>query len=225
MINIEALFKISYGLYLIGSGNKESGNGYVSNTVFQVSADPPKIATACSKNNFTCEMIKKSGVFSVSVLHQDTSNETIVNFGYKSGRDINKFPASEIIYSSDGTPIVLNDSIAWFSCKVEQSVDAGSHIIFIGEVIESELLDDSKEPMTYAYYRQTRKGRAPKNAPTYVDRSKLTEAKIAAPAKKYRCVVCGYVYDDSVEKIKFADLPSDWVCPVCGSDKSDFVEF
>jgi rubredoxin len=98
--------------------------------------------------------------------------------------------------------------------------------MYIGELINSEILDETKEPITYDYYRKVRKGIAPKNAPTYVDRSKLPP-KIPAPTlvfKKYQCTACDHIYDDAIEKVKFADLPADWQCPNCGSGKEFFVE-
>jgi rubredoxin len=96
--------------------------------------------------------------------------------------------------------------------------------MFIGELLHSEVLDESREPLTYLHYREKRKGFAPKNAPTYVDKSKLVSKPPAAVFKKYQCTACGYIYDDAVEGTKFADLPADWICPSCGSEKEDFME-
>ena len=90
MINFEALYKISYGIYIVSSGTKEKGNGYISNTVFQVTAEPPKIATCCSKNNYTVGFIQNTNCFSVSVIKQDADPGIFGPFGYKSGRDIDK---------------------------------------------------------------------------------------------------------------------------------------
>jgi rubredoxin len=103
-------------------------------------------------------------------------------------------------------------------------VDVGTHFLFIGELLHSGILDDSKEPITYTYYRQIRKGVAPKNAPTYIDKSKLEPKIQASTFKKYQCTACGYIYDEAVEGKKFIDLPPDWVCPSCGSEKEDFIE-
>jgi flavin reductase (DIM6/NTAB) family NADH-FMN oxidoreductase RutF/rubredoxin len=224
MINFEALFRISYGLYIVSSGDKNHGNGFISNTVFQVSAEPIKFAACCNKNNYTAEFITKTGVFAVSVLHKDTSPELFGRFGYKSGKDIDKLEGMKVIYGETGVPIVLNDCIAFVECRVVQTTDVGSHLIFIGELVQSEIIDDSQEPITYLYYRQVKKGVAPKNAPTYIDKSRFESGKQSTPAKKYKCGACGYVYDESTEMIKFADLPTDWICPVCGSEKSEFFE-
>jgi flavin reductase (DIM6/NTAB) family NADH-FMN oxidoreductase RutF/rubredoxin len=224
MINFEALFKVSYGLYIVSSGNRSNGNGFISNTVFQVTAEPPKFAICCNKLNYTSEIIKKSGCFAVSILNKDTSPEIFGRFGYKSGKDFNKLEGMNVSYGETGVPIVLNDSIAFLECKVIQTIDAGSHLLFIGELLQSEILDDTKEPITYLYYRQVKKGVAPKNAPTYVDKSKLTPKGSDAKMKKFKCPACGYIYDESKENVKFSDLPNDWVCPVCGTEKAEFFE-
>lgn len=224
MINVEALFKISYGLFIVSSGDRVRGNGFISNTIFQVTAEPAKFAACCNKNNFTAEFIKKYGAFSVSVLHQDTSPEIFSRFGYKSGRDMDKMLGMSVRYGETGVPIVMNDCIAFLECRVEQTIDAGTHLIFIGELIQSEVIDDTKDPITYDYYRQVKKGVAPKNAPTYIDRSKFEKDITGITGRKFRCSACGYIYDESKEGKSFSDLPHDWVCPVCGSGKSDFIE-
>ena len=224
MINIEALFKVSYGLYIVCSGDKKRGNGFISNSVFQVTAEPAKFAVCCNKNNFTAEFILKHNAFSVSVLDQNVSSEIIGSFGYKSGKDFDKMAGKTIIYGETGVPVVLNECIAFFEFKLLQTVDVGTHLIFIGELINAEVLDNSKEPLTYSYYRQVKKGVAPKNAPTYIDKSKLEKTKTNTLSKKYKCPSCGYIYDDASEKVKFEDLPDSWICPVCGSEKSDFFE-
>lgn len=224
MVNFEALFKISYGLFIVSSGDKVRGNGFISNTVFQVTSDPPKFAVCCNKNNFTSEFIKKTGAYSVSVLHQNTAPEIFGRFGYKSGRDFDKMDGMSVVYGDTGVPIVMNDCIAFLECTVDQTVDVGTHLIFIGKLIRSEIVDDKKEPITYNYYRKVNKGVAPKNAPTYIDLTKLEKSEAIVSARKYQCAACGYVYDEAIEGVKFSDLPENWVCPSCGSDKSDFFE-
>ncbi len=225
MINFEALFKISYGLFIVSSGDKKRGNGFISNTVFQVTSEPPKFAICCNKDNYTAEFIQRTNTFSVSVLHTAASPDLFGRFGYKTGKDFNKLEGLNVKYGeSTGVPIVLNDSIAFLECRLIQTVDVGTHFLFIGELLHSEILDDSKEPITYMYYRQVRKGVAPQNAPTYVDKSKLGPAIKASSLKKYECTACGYIYDEAIEGKKFTDLPPDWVCPSCGVGKEDFIE-
>lgn len=232
MIDFEALFKVSYGLYIVSSGNKEIRNGFISNTVFQVTAEPPKFAACCSKDNYTAEIIQKTGAFSVSILNQDTNSQLIGKFGYKSGRDTNKFEGTDFITRETGVPIVLNDTIAWLECEVKDTLDVGTHLLFIGEVIQSEILDKEAEPLTYDWYRKVKKGMAPKNAPTYVDKSKLEQKETKDSKVLYRCPACGYIYDpdkgDPTSGIEpgtsFEDLPDNWLCPLCGTEKGDFVE-
>jgi flavin reductase (DIM6/NTAB) family NADH-FMN oxidoreductase RutF/rubredoxin len=224
MIQFEALFQISYGLYIVSSGNKSKGNGYISNTVFQVTAEPPQFAASCNKDNYTSEFIRESGAFAVSVLHTDTDPDLIGRFGYKSGKDFDKLGGMHIRYGETGVPVILNDCIAFLECKVVQTIDAGTHLLFIGELVQAVVVDDTKDPITYLHYRRVRKGLSPKNAPTYIDKSKIEEKAPSTSLKKFECTACGYIYDEAEQDIRFADLPDDWVCPVCGSEKSDFIE-
>ncbi len=224
MINYESLFKVSYGLYIVCAGDKAKGNGFISNTVFQVTAEPPQFAACCNKDNYTAGFIQKHGAFSVSILDRDTPAEIFGTFGYKSGKDMDKMIGMNIKYGTTGVPVILDSCIAYLEFKVLKTVDVGTHLMFIGELINAEILDGSKDPMTYQYYREIRKGLSPKNAPTYIDKSKLDLKPKDSPLKKYRCTACGYIYDENTENIKFEDLPTGWVCPICGSDKSDFIE-
>ena len=224
MINFEALFKISYGLYIVSSGTKENGNGFVSNTFFQVSSDPAKFAACCSKENHTVDVIKENGSFSVSVLQSDTAAGIIGTFGFKSGKDLDKMEGMDLKYGETGVPIVLNDAIAYLVCKVVETYDVGSHLMFIGELVEADVLDQSKEALTYLHYRQVKKGIAPKNAPTYVDKSKLLKKPQGGDFAKYECGACGYIYDEEKDGKKFDDLPDDWRCPLFGSEKDDFFK-
>jgi flavin reductase (DIM6/NTAB) family NADH-FMN oxidoreductase RutF len=232
MINFDALFKVSYGLYVVCSGDKTRGNGFISNTVFQVTSSPARFASCCNKDNYTAEFIKESGAFSVTVLHQDTPADIFGRFGYKSGRDFDKLQGMRVQYGETGVPIVLDEAIAFLECKVVQTHDVGTHWLFIGELVQSDVVDDSMEPITYLHYREVKKGIAPKNAPTYVDKSLLEKKKPSSKFKKFKCTACGYVYDEEAGDPSngidpgnlFADLPDDWVCPVCGTEKEDFIE-
>ncbi len=224
MIDFETFFKISYGLYIVSSGDKNSGNGYIANTVFQVTSTPARFVISCNKNNYTSELIQKHKTFSVSVLEINTPSEIFGIFGYKCGKDIDKFKGINIKYGETGVPIVLNSSVAYLEFKLEQAIDMGTHTMFIGELVNAEVLDDTKEPITYEYYRTVKKGFSPKNAPTYIDKAKLEKPRNEIDNKKYECDLCGYIYENSKETIKFNDLPDDWTCPVCGAEKSEFTE-
>ena len=227
-MNFEAFFKISYGLYVVSSNNGTKLNGYVSNAVFQVTAEPAQFAVCCSKNNYTAELINGSKAFSISVLKQEASPELIGVFGYQSGKDIDKFKDVEFITGTTGVPILTQDSLAWFECKVIQTVDVGTHFLFTAEIIDNDLLDGTGEPLTYSYYREVRKGKAPKNAPTYVNTEPADET--AGEKERFKCLICGHIYDPSLGDPEhdvpagtdYSDLSDDWKCPICGTDKYSF---
>jgi flavin reductase (DIM6/NTAB) family NADH-FMN oxidoreductase RutF/rubredoxin len=231
-MNFEAFYRITYGLYIVSSKNGSKLNGYISNTVFQVSAEPAQFAIACSKNNFTAGMIDQSKVFAISVLKKEVKTEIIGIFGYQTGQDIDKFAHAKYKVGKTGAPIVTEDTIAWFECEVVQTINAGSHIIFIGKVVDGDLLGSSGEPLTYAYYREVKKGKAPKNAPTYISAEKLKDALKQTKEDIYYCPACGYIYDPETGDpsagvpagTSFKDLPGTWVCPICGTEKADFVK-
>jgi flavin reductase (DIM6/NTAB) family NADH-FMN oxidoreductase RutF/rubredoxin len=224
-MNVKALYKIGYGIYIVSSKNESKINGQIANTVFQITSDPPTIAISINKLNLTHTYIQKSKVFAVTILEKDTPINFIGDFGFKSGRDINKFDGVNYKTENTGAPIVIDHGIAFLEAEVENSIDVGSHTIFIGNVINSDVLSD-KEPMTYAYYHQVKGGTSPKTAPTYVKEEKVEEEM----NKKYRCKICGYIYDpekgdpDSGIKpgTKFEDIPNSWVCPICGASKDQF---
>jgi len=228
-MNIEAYFKLTYGLYVVSSVKEGKHNGYISNTVFQVTAEPARFAIACSKNNYTVELIQHSKVFGISVLKKDTRAEIIGTFGYKSGRNTEKFPGFTCKTGKTGVNLLLDDTLAWFECEVIQTIDTGTHLLFIGNVIDGELLNPAEEPLTYAYYREVKKGKAPKNAPTYIDPEKFRK-QTAVTADKYYCTTCGYIYDPALGDpehgiapgTRFEDLPDSWSCPVCGTEKDGF---
>jgi flavin reductase (DIM6/NTAB) family NADH-FMN oxidoreductase RutF len=230
-MNIETYLKITYGLYVVSSCKGEKLNGYISNTVFQVTAEPARFAIACSKDNYTAEMISESHVFSISVLQKETRPDIIRTFGYRSGKDTDKFSRFSYKKVMTGVPVLLDDTLAWLACNVIQTIDVGSHLLFIGEIVDSELLKTNEEPLTYAYYHEVKKGKAPKNAPTYIDAEKLKQQVRSSLPDKYYCTICGFVYDPAIGDpehgipagTRFEDLPENWVCPVCGAVKTDFA--
>lgn len=231
-MNHEAFYKITYGLYVVSSTDGSRSNGYIANTAFQVTSQPARFAIACNKDNYTCELIRQSQVFAISVLQQETKAEVIGLFGYKSGRTVDKFASVLHRTGQTGAPILLEDTLAWFECRVVQTIDVGTHMLFVGEAVDGDVLDNCHLPLTYAYYRDVKKGKAPKNAPTYIDPAKVQAAESTPlPAAKYVCTVCGHVYDPAIGEpeggipagTRFEDLPESWVCPICGAGKSDFV--
>jgi len=227
----EAFFTLTYGLYVISAAAGGKKNGYVGNTVFQVTATPPQMAVSCNKDNFTASLIAESGYFSVAVLERDTPAELIGLFGFSSGREVDKYATVKHLVTDHGTPVLLENTIAWFECRVVKTLDVGTHVVFTGEIIANDLLMPGKEPLTYAYYHQVKKGSAPKNAPTHIPEEKTKKKEtVAAAGGIYRCAVCGYEYDPAVGDPEagippgtlFEDLPDDWHCPVCGSSKKEF---
>ncbi len=224
-MNLKALYKLSYGVYVIGARKGDKLNGQIANTVFQITSEPPTIAVSINKNNLTHEFIKESKVFSASVLCQSTPLSFIGHFGFKSGRDINKLEGINYKIGKTQAPVIIDNAVAYLEAKVVKEVDVGTHTIFIGEVIDADIIKESV-CMTYEYYHQVKRGTAPKTAPVYVEEKKEIASKMA----KYECTVCGYIYDpelgDPDGDIKpgtpFEELPDDWKCPVCGASKSEF---
>jgi len=165
-MNTKALHMISYGIYVIGSRKGDRINGQICNTVVQVSSEPPIISACINKENLTHEYIEDSGVFSASILAQDTPLNLIGRFGFKSGRDIDKFDGINYKLGETQAPIVLENTLAYLEAKVINSVDVGTHTIFIGDLLDAEVIGEG-EPMTYAYYHLVKRGTTPKTAPSY----------------------------------------------------------
>lgn len=252
-MNLEAFFKMSYGIYLITSRSGEKLSGYIANTAFQVTANPPKMAISCHKENTSASIIRDSGVFALSVLDKESDAGLIGLFGYQSGNEDEKFDRVSYKDGKNGAPVILTHAVAYFECKVVDVIDVGTHFLFIGEVTESELLEADKDPLTYAYFRNEMKLMAPERAPTYIDKSKLKDpamkkaeqpeikepdkvsgtgqAPPSDPGPTYLCTICAYEYDPMVGDeaagippgTPFEDLPDDWVCPICAAAKSAFI--
>ena len=226
----KTLHKISYGLYIVCSKNNDKYNGQIANAVFQVTAEPATIAISINKQNLTHGYIEKSKAFTMSILSVEAPLTFIGKFGFKSGRDINKFKDTDFHIGRLNVPIVKNYSIGCIEGEVIDKINVGTHTVFIANIVDAMVFDE-KEPMTYEYYHKVKGGFSPKTAPTYykeMDKPKkiLEEKKM----DKYVCDVCGYVYDPEKGDpdngvpagTSFNDLPDDWVCPVCGAGKDSF---
>ena len=225
-MNRAALHKISYGLYIVTSGQDGKFNGQIANSMFQATSDPATVAISINKKNYTNELIKLSRKFVISILSQATPMTFIGNFGFKSGRNINKLQNVKIKTGTTKVPIVLENTVSYIEVELEKELDCGTHTIFVGKIVDCDVVNDA-EPMTYAYYQNVKGGKSPKTAPTYVK----DEASAAPHASaSYVCSVCGYVYDEAkgdpdngiAPGTKFEDVPQTWTCPVCGADKSKF---
>jgi len=228
-MNKKALHKISYGLYVVCSKKDKKFNGQIANSVFQVTSEPPTIAVSINKKNLTHEYIEHSKVFTMSILCEKTPMTYIGTFGYKSGRDIDKFKDVKYRIGKTGTPIVLDHALAFIEAEIIDQISVGTHTIFIGKIIDADVLTEDR-CMTYEYYHQVKGGKSPKTAPTYLKEDKEEVKKEVNKMDKYVCDVCGYIYDpekgdpdNGIEPgTSFEDLPNDWVCPVCGAGKSSF---
>ena len=201
MSNIDtgALYKIGYGLYVVTSNDGVRDNGLIVNTVMQLTSNPIRIAVSINKANYSHDTIKKSGIMNLNCLCNDAPFAVFETFGFKSGREVNKFEGCNPRRSENGLAVLPKYINAYMSLVVEDYIDLGSHGMFICSLAESEVISQS-ESMTYAYYHKNVKPK-PK-----------TEAK-----KGYVCTICGYIHDEE-------ELPSDFVCPICKHGREDFEE-
>jgi len=166
-MNLKALHNLSYGLYVVASQKQGKLNAQIANTVVQVTSDPPTIAVSINKQNLTHEFISEGKVFTASILSQDTPLSFIGHFGFKSGREVDKLKDVNYKLGEAKAPIVLDHSLAYLEARVINQLDVGTHTIFIGKLVGADVLREG-EPMTYAYYRQVKRGTTPKTAPSYI---------------------------------------------------------
>ncbi|MBE6883445.1 MAG: rubrerythrin [Ruminococcaceae bacterium] len=200
-MNNKALYNITYGLYLLTTqeNGKDNGkdNGCIINTAIQVANDPTRVSVAVIRKNLTCDMIMRSGVFNISAITVSADFGLFKRFGMQSGRDVDKFEGFDAVARSSNGLYYFTDANMYISAKVTASMDLGSHMLFIGEVTDAEVL--SKETgCTYSYYQSDIK---PK--PQKVEK------------KQWVCSICGYVYTGEV-------MPDDFLCPLCSHGKEDF---
>ncbi len=223
-----ALFKLSYGLYVVGVKNDTSDfGGCIVDALAQISSgEPERIAVSCMKDNNTPAKIRENGEFTVSVLGANVDPFIISCFGFQSSRDVDKW--SLVSHSfKDGLPVVDN-AVAYMRCKVESVNEYDTHVLFIATVEDAwNGVDD--EPLLYADYHKTHKSLAAAAFSEYKSTGKAPEFNAnkseekteeqPATATKWVCPLCGYVYDGETP---FEDLPDDWKCPLCGVSKSMF---
>ena len=163
-MNLTALFRLSYGVYVVSAMDGDRYNGCIANTVMQVTAEPPALVVSINKDSFTYDCIRESGRFSVSVLSEASNPRLIGAFGFQTGRFHNKFDGVRY-EEKDGLPI-LSDCCAYVLCNVRDTLDAGSHMLFLADIVECDHISQ-EPPMTYDYYHRVIKGKSPKTAPTY----------------------------------------------------------
>ena len=200
-IDNSAMFKLSYGLYVLTAREGDKDNGCIINTAVQLTDNPKRITVAVNKANYTEEMIRRTGAFNISVLTEAVPFKVFKHFGFQSGRDVNKFEKSDNVRrSANGIYYIPKYTNAFISCKVIASEDYGTHTLFVAEVTEAQVLDAEAPSVTYSYYFEHIK---PKPAPT------------EGPKKGYVCKICGYVYEGD-------ELPEDFICPLCKHGAEDF---
>lgn len=166
------LHNISYGVYIVSSNKGEQLNGQIANTVFQITNQPVTIAISINKKNLTHEYIESSAHFSVSVLGEDTPMDFMGKFGFKSGRQQDKFKDVKFQRSDSGCPVVTQHAICYIEAKVICKFDCGTHTLFLGEMTGSAMLAPAK-PMTYEYYHLVKRGTTPPSAPTFIRKEKV----------------------------------------------------
>ena len=209
-----ALYNITYGLYVVGCYSDGKPAGCITNTCFQVTSENPTLAICLNKKNHTLDCIKKNPRFCVSIISEETDPMIISSFGFRSARDVDKY--TDFGYDElDGTPAVKGNFCGRLILDAINFIDCGSHVIVIGKLVASH--GGNGTPMTYAYYHKVIKGSAPKNAPTY--RAEPQPAQTSnKEIRRFKCDICGYEVESE------SDLPADFVCPLCGVDRSHFKE-
>lgn len=198
MKNKQALYKIGYGLYVLSSRTGEKDNACIVNAVMQVTSSPMRVALAVNKENLTHDMIRDSGVFTLSMLTEETPFDLIRHFGFQSGRQADKFDGTFPAQRGENGVMYLDQFVnAWLSCRVVSTTDLGTHTLFLADVEDGDVLSDQPS-LTYAYYQAHIKPKA-------------------KPERKtgWRCTVCGYIYEGET-------LPPDFTCPLCKHGAEDF---
>lgn len=163
----KTFFKISYGVYIITSNKNDKINGMIATTVCQVTSEPVMLTVTINKQNLTHSFIEAGKSFIVSILAKDTGFDFIGRFGFRSGRDFDKFRDVKYKTGITGNPVVLDNTIGYIEAEVVNSIDVGTHTIFIAKAIDAQILNQ-QEPLTYAYYHEIKGGKSPKTAPTYI---------------------------------------------------------
>lgn len=199
----KAMFKLSYGLFVLTAKDGDRENGCITNTAIQAASEPNRLSFAVNKANFTHDMVVKTKKCNISVISEAADFELFKHFGFQSGRDVDKFAGfADSARAENGIPYITKGTNAYFSIDVQQTVDLGSHTLFIGVPTAMDVLSDVASA-TYAYYQSNIKPKP--------------EKENATPAGKtvWRCKICGYEYEGE-------ELPEDFICPICKHPASDF---
>lgn len=193
-----AMYKLTYGLFVLTAKEGDKDNGCIVNTVSQVTTTPNRIVVAVNKNNYTHDMIVRTGVFNVSILSEKSKFDTYKHWGFQSGRDTDKAEGITFSRSENGVIYLAEETNAYLSAKVVSMTDLGTHTLFLADVTDGAVLSEDAS-VTYAYYQ-----------------SSIKPAPAAQEKKKgFICTVCGYIYEGET-------LPEDFICPLCKHPASDF---
>ncbi len=193
--------KLSYGLFVLTARDGDKDNGCIINTAIQVTSEPNRISIAVNKGNYTHDMVLKTGEFNISILNEAAQFDTFKHFGFQSGWDVNKVVG--ITYKRSANDVIYLDSPevnAFISGKVIQSIDLGTHTLFIANVTDGEVLNPEASA-TYAYY--------------FAHIKPAPGASAGDSKKGWICTICGYIYEGD-------PLPEDFICPICKHPASDF---
>lgn len=194
-----ALFKLTYGLFLLTAHDNNTDNGCIINTAIQVANNPTRIAISVINSNKTHDMIANTGIFNISSITTEADFELFKRFGMQSGKNVDKFMGfTDIARSNNGLLYLTKASNMYLSAKVTEQVDLGSHSLFIAELIDAQTLSDAPS-CTYAYYQ-----------------SNIKPQPVSNQKRTWTCSICGYVYEGE-------EIPDDYLCPLCKHDKTAFT--
>lgn len=198
MKNKNAMFQLSYGLFVLSAKDGEKSNGCIVNTVQQVTTSPNRILAAVNKENYTHDMIMSTGTFNVSILSEDAAFDTFQHFGFQSGKTVDKMKGfTDYEIADNGIFYLTKGTNAYLSAKVFHTIDLGTHTLFLADVTDGDVLNETAS-VTYAYYHKNIKPKPQKTKKT-----------------GWRCKICGYVYEGE-------ELPKDFICPLCKHGAEDF---
>lgn len=213
-MNTTVFRHLSYGVYVVSTLDQERSTGCIANSIMQVTSSPATIAVSMNHDNYTNSCITQSGRFAVSILSETSDPALIGDLGFQSGKSTDKFKDIAHVIK-EGLPIV-SDCCGYLVCKVIDKMETSTHTIFLGEVLDGDVLLASPA-MTYSYYHTVIKGKSPKNAPSYLPE----EDTKASSSGKWVCSICGYVYEGD---IPFEQLPDTYTCPRCRQPKRKFTK-
>ncbi len=194
----KVMYNLTYGLFVLTARDGEKDNGCIINTVTQVTVDPNRITIAVSKQNYTHDMILKTGKFNVSILTEKSKFATYKHWGFQSGRNVDKLEKVAFSRAENGIVYINDETNGYISAKVVSTVDLGTHTLFIADVTDCERISDDNS-VTYSFYQKNIK----------------PETRPKEKVNGYICTVCGYIYEGNT-------LPDDFICPWCKHPASDF---